>query len=244
MVDGVKARLDIRIQHPAVTLDAEVVNLSDRVVCAPLGPESVGDRHEVGLEDRFQHQFQRSLDDPVAHRRNPEATHLPRPARFGDLAFPHRLRSELSALDLGVEVIQERGASHLLLDPGDGPPIRTGGVGPAVGRDPVPRRDQRGRVVHEVEQVIEPAARIGHRPTVKLGLHLRYPPSRTHPVLTGWVVLGWGVTIRWRVFRHYSLQSLLVTTAALRHVTGFPGLGLLRRLRPTPDRSADGGPSP
>ena len=123
-------------------------------------------------------------------------------------------------------------------------PSDTGGVGPAVGRDPVPRHDQRGRVVHEVEQVIEPAARIGRRPTVKLGLHLRYPPPRTHPILPGWVVVGRGVTIRWRVFRHYSLQSLLDTTAALRHVTGSPGLGLLRRLRPTPDRSADGVPSP
>jgi hypothetical protein len=29
--------------------------------------------------------------------------------------------------------------------------------------------------VHEVEQVIEPATGIGRRPTVKLGLHLRYP---------------------------------------------------------------------
>src|SRR3954462_15426664 len=32
--------------------------------------------------------------------------------------------------------------------------------------------------------------------------------------------------------------------AALGHVTGFPGLGLLRRLRPTTRRSADGAPSP
>src|SRR3954468_21711126 len=32
--------------------------------------------------------------------------------------------------------------------------------------------------------------------------------------------------------------------AALGHVTGFPGLGLLRRLRPTTRRSADGGPRP
>ena len=56
--------------------------------------------------------------------------------------------------------------------------------------------------------------------------------------------LGWSGTIRCRVFRHCSLQSLLETTAALRHVTGSPGLGLLRRLRPVPDRSADGVPSP
>jgi len=49
---------------------------------------------------------------------------------------------------------------------------------------------------------------------------------------------------RWRILRHYSLQSLPDTAAALRHVTGSPGLGLLRRLRPTPDRPADGVPSP
>jgi hypothetical protein len=94
------------------------------------------------------------------------------------------------------------------------------------------------------EQGVEPAARIGRRPTVKLGLHLRYPPPRTHRHRVDEVVLGWGVTIRCRVFRHYSLRSLLETTAVLRHVTGSPGLGLLRRLRPVPGRSADGVPSP
>lgn len=61
---------------------------------------------------------------------------------------------------------------------------------------------------------------ISRRSTVKLGLHLRYPPPRTHPTVTGWVgVHAWGVTVRWRIFRHYSLQSLLVTTAALRDAT-------------------------
>jgi hypothetical protein len=38
--------------------------------------------------------------------------------------------------------------------------------------------------------------------------------------------------------------SPLESAAALRHVHGSPALGLLRRLRPVPDRSADGGPSP
>lgn len=32
--------------------------------------------------------------------------------------------------------------------------------------------------MHEVEQVVEPAAKISCRPTVKFGLHLRYPPTR------------------------------------------------------------------
>ena len=41
-----------------------------------------------------------------------------------------------------------------------------------------------------------------------------------------------------------AVSLLLVTAAALRHVTGSPGLGLLRRLRPVPTRSVDGGPNP
>ena len=44
-----------------------------------------------------------------------------------------------------------------------------------VSRDPDERHHQRRRVTHEIEQVIEPAARIGRRPTVQFGLHPRYP---------------------------------------------------------------------
>ena len=71
-----------------------------------------------------------------------------------------------------------------LLDVGDRQAVDAGSVRPPVARDPVERHDQRRRVVHEVEQVIEPAARIGHRPTVKLGLHLRYPRPRPHQAAT------------------------------------------------------------
>lgn len=57
MVDPVKARLDVCIKYPSVSLDAEQVNLGDRVVCPPLGPKTVRDRLKVGLENRFQYQF-------------------------------------------------------------------------------------------------------------------------------------------------------------------------------------------
>jgi hypothetical protein len=70
MVDGVEACLDIRIEHPAVAEGAEVVNLGDGIVRAPLGPEPVGDRLEVGLEDRFQNQLECRLHDPIGHGRN------------------------------------------------------------------------------------------------------------------------------------------------------------------------------
>jgi hypothetical protein len=63
------------------------------------------------------------------------------------------------------------------------------------------RHDRRRRVVHEVEQVVEPAARNGHRPTVKLGLHPRYPDERAN--------LGVRTTgIPRRIFWHHSVIPL------------------------------------
>jgi hypothetical protein len=43
---------------------------------------------------------------------------------------------------------------------------------------PGQRREQRRRVMHEVKQVIKPAARIGRRPAVKLGPHPAQPQRR------------------------------------------------------------------
>jgi hypothetical protein len=56
--------------------------------------------------------------------------------------------------------------------------------------------------MHEVEQVIKPAARISRRPTVKLGLHPRYPFTRPYQGKSP------GAAIRRRVLRHCSLLPL------------------------------------
>ena len=56
------------------------------------------------------------------------------------------------------------------------------------------------RVVHQVEQVIKPVAGIGRRPTVKFGLHLRYPPTRPDGPFRR------GADVHRRVFRHCSLH--------------------------------------
>jgi hypothetical protein len=201
VVDGVKARLDIRIQHPAVAFGAEHVDLGDRVVCSPHRPEPVRDRHEVSLEDRFQHQLQRRLHDPVRHGRDTEATDLARPARLGNLAFPHRYRSERAALKTCTQVVQEAGDSDHLFDVGDPQAVHAGRSGPGIARDPLERYEQRRRVVHEVEQVVELATGIGRRPTVKFDLHLRYPPVRTHRAHPGRCP-----AVRRCIFRHYSLH--------------------------------------
>src|SRR4051812_33968814 len=92
--------------------------------------------------------------------------------------------------------------------------------------------------MHEVELVVEPAARIGRRPTVKLGLHLRYPRPRPHRDLVA------GTAIRRRVLRHCSLLPFSKPLPPFPMCAGFPRLGVLRRLRPAPDRSAVAAPSP
>jgi hypothetical protein len=76
---------------------------------------------------------------------------------------------------LGTQIVQKPRNTNSLLDIGGCHTVNAGSAGSLVTRDPAERHDQRRRVVHEVEQVIEPAARISRRPAVKLGLHLRYP---------------------------------------------------------------------
>ena len=115
---------------------------------------------------------------------------------------------------------------------GDGQTVHAGSVRAGITCDPIKRHQQRRRVVHEVEQIIEPAAGIGRRPMVKLGLASPIPTTTAH-------------TGRPDRERRYSpahlpaLQcpSLLDTAAALPHVPGFPQPEVLRRLRPVLDRS-------
>ena len=54
-------------------------------------------------------------------------------------------------------------------------PIDTGGACALVAPHPVPRHNEERRVIDEVVQVIEPAARIADRPLVQLRLHRVYP---------------------------------------------------------------------
>lgn len=73
----------------------------------------------------------------------------------------------------------------LLFDVGDRQAIDPRSAGSGVARNPVERHDQRRRVVHEIEQVIEPAARIGRRQAVKLGPASPIPATTTLPESSG-----------------------------------------------------------
>ena len=114
------------------------------------------------------------------------------------------------------------------LDPGHRGLIDSRSPCPGVGGHPLPSVHQERRVVDEVEQVTEPAGGIISRPTVQLDLH---PPYRevgrtsgsghaTAPVFTG-------------ASSDIAILSLTDTLPPFPMCTGFPRLGVLRRLRPT-----------
>ena len=236
----VEARLDVRVQHPAVAAGAEDGG-SRRSRPGPAAWAGTR-RRPAGSRPR------RWVPAPASAppgRPGPRCVGIPSLRTFPDPPGLGILRSRTGS---GRNEPSFKAARRSSRNPGTPTcsstsatvrPSTPGVFAPAVARDPVERHDQRRRVVHEVEQVIEPAAGIGHRPTVKLGLHLRYPspaapagPERR------------SAAIRRRVFRHCSLLPFSKPLPPFPMCAGFPRLGVLRRLRPVPARSAVGAPSP
>jgi hypothetical protein len=97
--------------------------------------------------------------------------------------------------------------------------VHPGSARAGIARDPRMRHGQRRRVVHEIEQVIEPGAGSGHHPTVKLGLHPRYP--RPRHARRGPRRLG--AANRRRVLRHCSLLPFSVPPAPFPMRRALPG---------------------
>ena len=59
---------DIKLHHKRVALDEAGTQPLHRLCGRPLRPKPIRARHEIRLEDRFQHQLGRRLGHPVAHR--------------------------------------------------------------------------------------------------------------------------------------------------------------------------------
>jgi hypothetical protein len=112
-----------------------------------------------------------------------------------------------------------------------GTPIHPGRASPSVAPDPRPGVHQDRRVIDEVVQIIKPTVRIVGRPLMQLGLDSQYPrlgqlSRRPRSV---------GIHRRPPAIP----QPPCELAAPLRHVDGFPALGLLRGLRPATTPSAD-----
>lgn len=72
VVNGIEARLDVSLQHPVVLQGAQMVNLSDGVLGAPIGPEPIGARVEPRLENGLRHQLQAGLNEAIRNGRDPQ----------------------------------------------------------------------------------------------------------------------------------------------------------------------------
>ena len=83
LMDLPETVLDVSLYHPLVRprgMDEEP-HLLDGVLGSASGPKSIRGRAEVRLEDRLEHELGRRLNDPVAHRRDAQASELPRALR-------------------------------------------------------------------------------------------------------------------------------------------------------------------
>jgi hypothetical protein len=98
VVDFVETRGDVRFQHPSIAAMGIKANRLDRVLAAPAGPKPTACGREIGLKDRFQHQFQRGLYDTVGDSRDPQLAELA--ARLRDLGAPHGGRNKHAGLQL------------------------------------------------------------------------------------------------------------------------------------------------
>src|SRR5512140_207957 len=165
------------------------------------------------------------LDHPIGDSGNSEFPEFP--IRFRYHYLPYLNRPEPARLQRVPDLPQESLDPDPGLDSGRRGLVDTRSPGALIGGHALPRVHQERRIIDEVEQVTEPAGGIFSRPAVQLDLHLPYREvSRvcTRP--------RHDTGIHRRIFGHYIL-SLTDTLPPFPRCTGFPRLGVLRRLRPT-----------
>src|ERR1019366_431324 len=174
LMDLPEAVLDVSLYHPLIRprgVDEEP-HFFDGVLRPSPGPKSVRGRTEVRLEDRLEHELGRRLHDPVAHRRDAQASELPRALR--DQPLTRGQRTIGATLELLAELGEDTINAHLL-DMLAGLAIDTGGTRPPVAFHPLPRDEQRRGVADQVEQIAETLLLVLGCPSVQLRLPSQNP---------------------------------------------------------------------
>ena len=164
---------------------------------------------------------------------------MPKPTQLAaalrDQPLLDRLRPEAPGTQLLAELAQEPLDAQPAFDVIGVLPIHAGRARPSVGPHPLPRHHQRGRVTDEVVEVVEPPLPIVFCPLVQLALDPEYPRlGRFRPRPRRGAIQRRPPRLP---------DGCCKSAASLRHVAGFPDLGLLRRLRPTPGPTADSEPA-
>jgi site-specific DNA recombinase len=155
VADGVKARLDVVLQHPLIGAAGEVVDLGDGVMRAPAWPEPVGARQKVRLPDRFQDQLERGLHHTIPHGGDAQPAPLAA-AGLGDHPLPHGHRTKRPGLQVSAKIGKERVHSTVDLDGVGGLAVHASRAGALVAPHPPPCHQQDGGITHEIEQLTKP----------------------------------------------------------------------------------------
>src|ERR1039457_28085 len=79
MINFVETGFDVGLEYPPVIggLRCQVMDVGDRVMCAPVRPEPIRARLEIRLEDGLEHQFQACLDYAIGDGRNTQFPEFP-----------------------------------------------------------------------------------------------------------------------------------------------------------------------
>lgn len=93
MVDRNEVAAKVQVQHDRVSTSLCLADGVQRLVRRALGPDSVATRHEVGLEDRFEHDAGCRLHHPVSQGRDAQRPLFVHLARLRDVHATHGLRS-------------------------------------------------------------------------------------------------------------------------------------------------------
>jgi hypothetical protein len=125
---------------------------------------------EIRLEDRLEHQLQRSLHNAVGGGWDAQSAQLA--ACLRDHLLAHRRWTESAGLEIISELLQHLSSTRP--NGTGGSSIDTGRACTLVAPDPSPRHDEERRVTNEVVEIIESTAAISRRPLVQLRLHAVY----------------------------------------------------------------------
>src|SRR5262245_48953740 len=198
--------------------------LHDRECVMGASPTSEPERGriEVRLEDRFQNEFDGHLHQSVFQRWDAERPESSRLARLWYQPLANKFRLIDSAAQLLADFRKELfHPSRPLFDLSPRHPVRARRSASRVAGETLPSVAECAAITHQIEQVLEPLLEVRVTPSVQLALHVEDERS-IH-----------------RVGPHQPTSCRpAVPTVSLRHVGGFPALGLLWRLRPLRQRSS------
>lgn len=98
---------DVRLDHPHPTPPGLVHEHVQGVVHRAFRAEPETARQHIRLEDRFEHDLQHGLHDPIPHRRDRQRPPLPRPIPFRDQHLASRQRPIPAITQLRFDLGQE-----------------------------------------------------------------------------------------------------------------------------------------